>query len=357
MKYYSLLYIVCGVILFSFTGCERRPLEDRASTLSALVRFKIDWSASGVDITDMHRASIWIFSKDGSAVLEHRLESNLTETTIALPVGTYSFLVFNETIDANDWTTITFGHTDNFDTFSAIALPGSNTYGNAQRDADIRLSPEPLASWSISDFEVTTDMVEITRSRMAKETRATASNVTRAQEQAVDDALQSLLEIVPKPLTYKVKVKAYVHYLVSSPQVSGSLKGVFSGVYMASRKPIEQSVVHVFPFSQRQYDDAGKPVDGTITSNLNIFGIRKEVSDEYWLEMTFRLNNGQYKEPENFNVTSQMNTTEGIVIQIDVGNDLGEEKEEEDHPIILPDVPIGDNVDVGDWEDHEIPFN
>ena len=81
-----------------FTACERRSIEDGFED-TALIPVRIDWSLSGVSVEEMHRASVWLFPLDGSVPLQYRLESDLTYREIAVPVGAYSALVFNETVD------------------------------------------------------------------------------------------------------------------------------------------------------------------------------------------------------------------------------------------------------------------
>ena len=82
------------ISVLSFHSCERRSLED-FDMAYAIIPVRIDWSVSGVAVEEMHRASVWLFPKDGAMPMEYRLEENLMYREINVPIGEYSVLVFN----------------------------------------------------------------------------------------------------------------------------------------------------------------------------------------------------------------------------------------------------------------------
>ena len=333
---YTLAAALLVVLLFN--ACERRELEDDYM-LSALIPVRIDWSLSGVPVEEMHRASVWLFPHDGKTPLEYRLEGNLTYREIAVPAGVYSVLVFNETIEKEDWNGITFKGTNRYETFAAVAVT-QDTRGFYTRSEELPLVAEPdaIAAWSLDRFEVTPEMVTSTRS---------LSQNRSALEREVPD----LTVIKPLPRFEHVVITAYVTNLSSSMQATGTIDGMAGGVYMASGEKIPEPAVHAFILNGRVYDANGN--DGTTTRTFNIFG-RLPKPARHNLNIDFLLTNGTLHPREEFDVTDLIVTKMNEIVRTHIIN-LGYGNLNGDHPIKLPEREMGAGISVDEWEEVIIP--
>ena len=319
-------------------ACERRILEDDYMEY-ALIPVIIDWSISGVSVEEMHRASVWMFPHDGGAPQQYRLENDLTYREIRVPVGVYSVLVFNETTDDSDWNNIVFKGTKRYETFAAMNIP-QDEIGFYTRSEDLPLigNPEALAAWSLDYFEVTEEMVV--------KTRALSKNSAALLEEVPD-----LTVVKPLPRFERVVINAYVTNLASSKQVTGTIDGMYSGVYMVSGERIKDPAVQAFVLNSRAYNG----YDGTTTRTFNIFGKAPETGHN--LVLDFLLTNNELHPREEFDLTNLIftETVEHVlthVVNVGFGNING------DHEIILPEGDMdASNISVEDWEEVTIPLN
>ena len=324
--------------MFTFINCTRRTLEDDIFE-TALIPVRIDWSVSGVNVEEMHRATLMLFPINGGLPIEYRLEGNLTERQIAVPVGTYSVIAFNETIDEDDWKTISFTNKDSYEKFAAVALP-EETRGFYTRSESLPLvaNPEVLAAWSLDKFEVTRDMIT--------QTRTNSENGTSTENQIND-----LTSIKPSPRFERVIVKVFVKNLSSSIQATGTIDGMASGVYMASGNILSESVVHAFVLNGRVYDDNGN--DGTTTRTFNIFG--RDASKKNKLNIDFLLADGTLHPRQEFDVSKLIYTdAEQIIVTHFIS--LGYNNMDGDHEIELPDSDLNAGVTVEDWDEVIVPL-
>jgi len=303
-----------------FNACERRLLED-AYIETAVVQLHIDWSESGVSVDDMHRASIWLFPQNNGAALEFRLEGNLIYREINVPIGVYSVLVFNETIDKDDWNNIIFTGTDSYETFAAMNVPKSEM-GFYSRTKDLPLigNPEAIAAWSLDRFEI-----------MSKKS--------------------DIIEIKPLPRFERVAVTAYVSNLSGSMQATGTINGMQGGVYMASGNRIAEPSAHSFILNGRVYDDNGK--DGTTTRTFNIFGRLEEANHK--IAIDFLLSNGTLHPSEEFDVNNLIVTETVEYVRTHFVN-LGYGNLPDDRPITLPEGDMNAGIIVDEWENVIIPI-
>ena len=319
-------------------ACERRKLEDDYME-SALIPVCIDWSLSGLAVEEMHRASVWLFPHDGKTPLEYRLETNLIYREIAVPIGVYSALVFNETIEKGDWNNIIFTGTNSYETFAAEAIPES-VRGFYTRSEDLPLigNPDGIAAWSLDRFEVTPEMVTRTRS-------------LSRNKSALENEVPDLTLVKPLPRFERVVITAYVTNLASSMQATGTIDGMISGVYMVSGEKISKPAAHAFILNGRVYDANGD--DGTTTRTFNILGRLKSAKNN--LNIDFLLTNGTLHPRQEFDVTDLIVTKmDGIVLTHII--DLGYDNSKGDHPIKLPKVDMNAGVEVGEWEEVIIPI-
>jgi hypothetical protein len=314
---------------------------------TALIPVRIDWSASGLSMSEMHRASVWFFPKNNSAPLEYRLEGNLTYREIEVPVGVYSVLVFNETVDAGDWNTITFTGTRRYDTFAAMSVPDA-VRGFYTRSEALPLikSPEPLAAWSLDHFEVTLEMVRLTHTVIRKQE-------TPGTRNPLEIEVPELTEIKPLPRFERMTITARVANLVSSMQVTGTIDGMAGGVYLVSGEKIPAVSAHAFILNGRLYDDNKK--DGTTTRTFNTFGCLSSSVVRNTLDLDFMLTDGTFHPRQNFDATKLITMVPNTLIptkSITVGYDL----RAGDHPIPLPSVDVDAGITVNDWDEVIVPL-
>ena len=322
-----------------FTACERRELVDDYME-SALIPVRIDWSVSGVPVDEMHRASVWLFPQNGGAPLEYRLEGNLTYREIAVPVGVYSVLAFNETIEENDWKSIAFTGTSRYETFAAVAVP-DDVRGFYTRSEDLPLigDPDPIAAWSLDRFEVTPEMVT--------KTRYPTTSKSSLESEAPD-----LTTVKPLPRFERLVVTARVGNLSGSMQATGTIDGMAGGVYMASGEKISEPAAHAFILNGRVYDANGK--DGTTTRTWNIFGRLPVEPAKHSLNIDFLLTDGTLHPQESFDATHLIVTkTDGIVRTHII--DLGYGDLDGDRQIALPDTDMEAGISVDGWDEVIIP--
>jgi hypothetical protein len=334
--------LVATVLL---AGCKYRPLEDELHS-TALIPVSIDWSESGVDVSTMHRASVLLFPDNGGAMLKYRLEDDLTYTEIDVPIGSYSVLIFNETMDASDWSSLRFTGTDHYETIAVEGIEETSR-GFYTRSEELPLikNPEPIAAWGMEGFSVTLDM--ITRTRSATRTRA-----------ALEDVVTDLLGVKPQPRFEKMTVTARATNLASSMQVTGLLHGMASGVYLASGLRMTVSSSHALLLNGRVYDE-DNPKDGTTTTTIDIFGKLPIASARYYLDLDFLLNDGTLHPRESFDISNMIERdTETIPVSDNVLVGLDDrDPEGGDHEIVLPSMDVGSGgITVGDWNDVVIPL-
>jgi hypothetical protein len=344
----AIMLLVLVAVIGIMQGCERRPLEGNFDPETALIPVHIDWSKSGVPVEQMHRASILLFPEAGGEVLEYRMEKSLTDDEIQVPVGVYSVIVFNETIDPTDWEFIDFTDKDSYQNFAAVALPVTESRGFYSRADNLPLieNPDPLAVWSLARFEVTKEILLRSRSR------SRSSRAASRAEEALDETIDGLSNIVPTPRIETMTITAQVTNLASSMQVTGILDGMSTGVYMASGEKMTTTGAHAFILNGRVYDENEK--DGTTTKTFNIFG-RKPPTAHIDLYIDFLLNDGILHPRQSFDATDMITSipdTAPPADKIEIGySDLPP-----DHPIELPDMDVNAGINVGEWNDVIVPL-
>lgn len=369
----SLNSVFLLLLLLCFASCERRSLEDalppdptpKPESTLALIPMHIDWSQSKLVVEKIHRTSIWVFSHQGKAPVEYLLEGDVSNTTLKLPVGSYSLLVFNETIDNDDWRSISFSGTDAYETFTAYARPDTKNPKQGYSDEIIALPPDALAVWSLDLLEVTPEMVTVTQTRAAlKANHRAIDKENQAIDKAtaaVDAALAPFTQVTPLPMTRIINIEAYVFNLSSAFSVTAHMQGVTQGVVLATGKPLEQTVTHRITLNGREYDTPDKK-SGTTKASFLAFSMGTQVDNNNKLHLEFQLTNGESAPSKVFDVTTQMNGNQEEEIYISVGSKDPEKPEDPDdpqgdRPIVLPDLDNLPEVGVDDWEDNDIDIN
>ncbi len=355
----SIFALLAVIIVGLSTACQRRSLKD-ADYNTAVIDVKIDWSESNIPITPddptggehVHRVSLRFFPHDGSPVFDRYLEGNIFEGTVEVPMGKYDVVVMNESVNDVYWRdAITFSDINDFDNMSATINPMATADITARfpfytpEDGErVIIEPLRLASWSIRDFDVTSDLVIASRS--TRGTRGTRSE-TRAETEA---ALNALTKIVMKRLTCNVNVTAHVTNLVSAQALYTAAKGFADKVYIASGTTAQSPSTYLFTLNGRVMDDNG--LDGTTRRTFLSFGRSpQDGASEYTITMDIALVTGELHTgdgPLEFDVTDQVLSNIDLVdIDLDLTNEGGS--------IELPYVEGG--IFVGDWGDEVIDLN
>lgn len=342
-QYIGMARLALLVVSLLLTACERRPLEDDYAN-TALVPVSIDWSVSGVPVENMHRASVWIFPANGDSPLEYRLEGNLAYREIELPVGIYSVLVFNETVEENDWEALSFTGTDHYETFAALTVPDvvRGFYIHSDEFPLVK-EPEALAAWSLDYFEVTKEMVIRTRSIACK----------GSYREALENSVPALTAIKPLPRFERLKIIAHVSNLSTTMQATGYIDGITGGVYMASGEKISIHSVQAFILGGRIYDANEK--DGTITRTFNILGWLSGKDRRHNLNLDFLLSDGTMHSHELFDATGLIVTEQTHIVKTHVIN-LGYSQLNGDHLIKLP-SGMDSGISVDEWDEAVVSSN
>ena len=275
-KRFIVLFLMSALIIGSLVRCERRPLEDDEQPPAALIPVNIDWSKSGLNVTSpdggdaVHRVSLRFFPKGKNMpVFDIYLEGNVTEGNIRVPIGKYSVIVFNESVDDRGYWDgkIRFTDVNSFNDFAANAIPFNANmrdqlfpFYRPQTGENFMNEPLALASWSIEDFEVTEAMVMVSHGEKQL-------LFLTEEENRMYNALKY---VVMRALTRPVNVTAQVENLISVHQAYAAMQGFANKVYMASARTTYDSTTYLFTFDRRKYDTNGK--DGVMNSSFLSFG-------------------------------------------------------------------------------------
>lgn len=330
LKYGIMALLPVMLVMLSATSCERRPLEDDELPLAALIPVKIDWSKSGIDVAShnggsgVHRVSLRFYPKDSKQpVFDLYLEGNVTEGQIAVPVGVYSVIVFNESVDDKGYWEgkVNFTDVNSYMDFAANAVP----YDVATREQQFpfyqpqtgeKLINEPLnlASWCLDEFRVTEKMVPVSYGQQK-------ASFLSADE---NDMFYALTHITMRALVRPLIVTAQVKNLVSAQTNYFAMRGLASKVYMASGLTTQTPSTHLFTLNGRQYMQGGK--DGTTSKTFLCFG-RTLAPESYKLAADVLFVTGELYNPTpplRFDVTDQviLDYHNRLTIKVDISYEL-----------------------------------
>ncbi len=332
----KLLPLIIFIILM---GCKRREMYD-SYELTALIPIDIDWSLAKLDPdndpeNDVYSASAWFFPQDeDQSVIVKRL-TDASGGTVELPVGTYSVLVFNNTVD--DFSNIEFRGTDSFDSFEAYSSSDAQSLFYSKSD-NTSLKPDILATWSITDFEVSQEMVNTSRGY--------SSSTTKAD----DESLSTLSGIQPQLVVDTATVTVHVSGLNNASSATAVHSGLSSSVFMASGTSSDDQTSHTFSLSDRTYYDDSSS-EGTVSASYRSFGRHSHTDTlSHSLQIDFTLNDNSSHPTQEFDISDQINSSSS---RLQLSTTVGLEDSDSDHTITLPDVSIdGDGFDIGldDWD-------
>ena len=347
-KYTWALCLTAACMMLLQGACQRRESEDDILSRAALIKVKIDWSRTGLDPTAksddanrIRRVSIRFFPKDGRPVFDMFLETNVTEGKLLVPVGSYSVIIFNESLNDNQWRgRITFSDENNYTNFAANAVP----YADTQREQQFpfyrprggeRFIDEPLllASWNLDNFDVTEGMVLVSHGRKPTYHIPAREN----------NMLNAFSNVVMRPLTHRVTLTAQAENLALMQTGYMAFQGLANKVYMASGLTSSTSATYLFTLDERTYD-ANKR-SGTVSSSFLSFG-RFTLSgmvlrESYILSSNVLFVTGKLYNPTSplrFDVTGQMKSFPASNFNIDLEISFS-----------LPHADEG--IDVDDWGD------
>ena len=312
-RYFGML-LLSAMIGLSLGACVRRPLEDLELPPAALIPVKIDWSRSGFKFSSrsgpsVHRVSLRFFPKDGFLpVFDVYLERNLMEGEIRVPIGRYSVIVFNETLeDEGFWEgRVHFTDVDSFHDFAANAVPyNRNTlteqfpFYKPQPGEMLIAEPLHLASWSIEHFEVTEKMVPVSFGEQPE-------SFLSDEEY---EMFLSLKKVVMLPLTRPVNVTARIGNIVSSHINYLAMQGFTGKVFMSSGQTTQRNTTFLFRLGRRHYEANGK--DGSAGASFYCFGRTEAYPESYTIAADVVFVTGELFKPSPpllFDLTGQVIT-------------------------------------------------
>ncbi len=291
------------ILLLSLISCKRRPLSDDVCQRStALIPVEIDWSISGINPTSesrtdgdyVHRVSLRFFPKDGSQPFDRYLEKSVFEGEIEVPIGSYSVVVFNESIYDPYWDGfIEFINVDDYDTFAVELVDNESGVSN---------EPLKLASWRLDNFGVTQAMVNTTRSTRTGDKYAALSPIDR-------EMTTSFIPVTLQPITCYTTVSAHIENLSSAQRVEATFRGFAHRMYMASGESHSSTSSHKMRLSTVEWDDESEKVHGTISARMLTFDASADPDAKYELAMDVILVDGSQHTPQEpliYDVTHQV---------------------------------------------------
>lgn len=323
--------IILAILPFYIFSCDtRRELfEDN----SIPVKININWKDANIN---PNGTSIWVFSEDNPESTPRQYLTHDSTYTVHLKKGSYSILVFNESI--NDFDYILFRGTSSYETFEAYAIPieTKGRFAKSQEE-QVAARPDILAVDRIELFTITRDIINL------------GKGIT--------------LDFSPKRLVVSVQMTIHIKNLSSMADNgnAASLSGLAGGVMLSTGNKTINPVTHYFQLSNKILDP-GSDNNGTISSCFNSFGLMGSLREnkvkshyEQFITLYLKLRDNSIYPPVVINVTDDIEYVGNAQHCISIV--LGTEGSES---VQLPYV-IGDNdndsgfeVDVSDWGEEVI---
>lgn len=356
------------LLLLLTASCERRELTEELYQ-TAKIKVSIDWSEAALDPDndpdgDLYRASVWLFCKEGpifngKSYKEYRLNSCLGGE-IEVPIGHYSVLVFNNSVDEFS-SYVGFRGTDRYETFEYYAK--ADTRSSQARNATLPalLEPDVLAAWHLDNLEITPEVVTYTRTRAGEQ-----GSSSRASEQA-----NSLQDVQPTRLTTQCNLQAYARQIKSVSTAQGFLQGMAGSVFLVSGQVSAAPTTVYFTLNHHTYDP-GSTTDGTLNGTFNTIGPLADPAATYGLQLWFTLTaayNGSTtwptppEAPYQFDITEQVlyaeSHTPDLAVSLELDIKVGYGLTPDEPEITFPTVNQGSgfSAEVEEWgeeEQHEL---
>lgn len=350
------LAFICSLLLSS---CRRDELCFFHPDGANLV-VEIDWQKLAK--VNPNAATLVIYnSDDGSLFREEVLTFNRKRHVLYnMPVGTYDFVIFNETRSGSHFEqTIGYRNHTSYSTFEAYVLPDEvgGRYSNlgflpsgSSSTRSIYTNPDTLAVDRLAHYEVTPRMINVVH--------AAPEPIDHGKEYPMSDTIYfvpqrviSVTNVVLKG-TNLASIKSYSCYL------TGTSEAYALGANRYSMIPVVHPVV--FTKVNRRNSQPSEEVS-SLSSAFSVMGLQGDISpedytdaDKYVVDLRMVLLNGDIQ-IERFDLIKNrfmsrshkyINRYPHDVIDIELKVDLP----------YIPAVGDGLITDIEDWEDQEVPL-
>ncbi len=352
MKLIYLKYnILAWSVLLILSSCHRRPLEDTCEN-SALIPIGTLWSRAAINPQNI--TALFYNQYNGELVLEHRFENNPNriQTYVNVPVGKYTIVIFNELRGQVKGVGIR-GY-ENLSTLQAYATPDP-TAKSRSNDNSYIYEPDIFASVTVSDFDVTNEMINYSRYYSNGEV------VNRSMQESIE----TLVGLVPLRKVHKFNIVVHVKGLNNARMPALiDLLGIAESFNIKEDKNSKIAATQQFTMNNRAYDSESKK-DGTISATIYTWGFLGEKPNEtnvqrdspVQMDFLFML-----VDAEKTLIRQQVNVTSLVLFQPETNgaSTLNLYLELSDS---LPDVvpeggeSSGFETEVIDWDIIEVPLN
>ncbi len=372
LKYLSALLAVVVVTL----SCERQPIYT-PEYVSANIPITIDWSGSTVDEASINNVSVYFYPVDGSdPVITYSGDSDFI--TVTVRKGTYNIVIHNEM--AGNITGIDCYNEKSYEDYQmSIQFDNQSNYDmfyTESSDAEQLIKEsEQVGVWRYENYEVTTDMIEYTRSEsfsdLLTKMRSKSTDITdyetlyestgvtdtqtkgdEATTKTVTKSLEELLGITPSALTTTYEVIVEVENMNNIQYIEAVIPGFVESAYVANGQQNSSSALHYayFTMSDHQYNE-GSTTDGVLSYSFTNLGHRSDDTEQYDITFNIVLHDGTLV-TETIDITDQLaDKSLGQEISISIGDEF----DNGTSTIILP-VNSDAGFGVGVWGDAENVF-
>ena len=310
------------------------------------------WSQA--DINPQNVTALFYNQDDGKLVLEHRFENNPNriQTYANVPAGKYTVVIFNELRGQIKGVGIR-GH-ENFSTLQAYATTDPNAK-NRSTDNSYVYEPDILASVTVSDFNVTNEMIDFSHYYSNGE----------VVNQSMQESIEALVGLVPLRKVHKFNIVAHVKGLNNARMPALiDLLGMAESFNIKEDRSSRIAATQQFTMNNRTYD-SGSRKNGTISKSIYTWGFLGEKPNEtnvqrdspVQMDFLFML-----VDAEKTLIRQQVNVTSLVTFQPET-NGATTLNLYVEVPDPLPDVTpegsgnSGFETEVIDWDIIEVPLN
>ncbi len=339
-------YILFIVLFTLTTACHRQRLEQ--ITPFARIKVKIDWSKSGINPAlgvgqdYVHHVSFRFFPQDGGEPFEEYLETNVYEGEILVPMGKYTVMAMNESVqyDEKYWEDyLTFHEIDSYEdiyvrSLSYLKSTGRTKYSEAYTppvdefyvgSPNERFAKEchKLAIWTCDNLEVTPQMVEESNSQ------------TKAGKEIPPYIIKMSQVHTDVKVKFKFKNIKSVYLVNVAATGFAKMKQLHAGKIRG-----EDPSTCFFRLQNRDLNPDN--IHGTLDYTFRTLG-RTAKDAKYTIELDVIFIDGTRHKPDVplvFDISDEINNNEDAYIEIDIDDEI-------DLPVVTGDL------EVEEWEDNE----
>ncbi len=367
--------IISLLIGFIGVSCERQKIYE-PEFLNANIPILIDWSKSLVPEGAINNVSVHCYPVDGSEPTV-TISGDPYLATVTLSEGIYDIIVHNEI--AGNITGVDCCDCDCMDDYTMMIqgddASGYTMYYELKDGEQLIKESEAVGSWCYHNFEVTSEMIEYTRSesfasvmvalRSNSESRTGEGSsddyvtaITRSYSEALENseiatrsitkALDDLNGIEPAPLTSTYRVSIEIDNMNNAQYIEGEINGFVDGAEVASGDllPSDNTNVTRILFTEHTFDE-GSTTNGEVYYTFSNFGHTAPSDGElFYLTINIILHSGE-------KYTTEIDITDQILaayISGDISVNIGDIYNNGTHTIVLPENP-GAGFGVSDWGD------